>query len=246
MSTKTLGDRLRRLRRNKKESQAELGAAIKVTEAAISQWETGKTEPSHANIVSLVQHYDASFRWLMTGEGVPMVGELRHAVGLVSNQLPRGISLELDDNFHVRINDARHDYLVVPEHLSAFGERLKWLRTKYQETPADLAAACNVSEAIAAQWETGESQPTLANLVAAIKHYDVSYRWMLTGTGTPDGELRHAILQSKDLVAIKKLIASNRKLNAEQKESINNSIDAHIAQRREMIYRLPGNMRSVK
>ena len=51
---------IRKIREGKKMSQASLAALIGVTQAAVSQWELGKTMPTAQNIIDLARILDCT------------------------------------------------------------------------------------------------------------------------------------------------------------------------------------------
>ena len=58
-------DKLKRLRRQKKISQKELGKIIFVSRSTICKWEMGLGLPSDVNIDSLCEYFEVSKDWLM-------------------------------------------------------------------------------------------------------------------------------------------------------------------------------------
>jgi transcriptional regulator with XRE-family HTH domain len=53
LRTETFGARLRRLRRSRRLSQAELASALNVSAPAISGWEKGRARPRHGRVAAL-------------------------------------------------------------------------------------------------------------------------------------------------------------------------------------------------
>ena len=51
---------IRKIRKSKKISQGSLAALIGVTQAAVSQWESGKTTPTAQNIIDLARILDCT------------------------------------------------------------------------------------------------------------------------------------------------------------------------------------------
>jgi transcriptional regulator with XRE-family HTH domain len=64
-----LCDRLKTARLHAGLSQAELAARIGVSSGAVGQWETGKTNPSNANMRSAADVLSVSGEWLSHGRG---------------------------------------------------------------------------------------------------------------------------------------------------------------------------------
>ena len=51
---------IRKIRKRKKISQGSIAALIGVTQAAVSQWESGKTTPTAQNIIDLARILDCT------------------------------------------------------------------------------------------------------------------------------------------------------------------------------------------
>ena len=60
-----------------------------------------------------------------------------------------------------------------------FGETLKELRIERQVNQVTLAQAIGVSKGIISLWENGLREPTLTNLVALAKYFDVSIDYLV-------------------------------------------------------------------
>lgn len=122
---KTLGERIRELRKSKKLTQEQLGAAIGTTKSSVSQWESGLTKKMDGeNLARLAKFFGVSAFWLSTGEGgsnenvklseFTNVTEFNpkqlRKVPLISN-IQAGVWREAIDNYHV--NDAE-DWVTCP------------------------------------------------------------------------------------------------------------------------------------
>ena len=59
-----------------------------------------------------------------------------------------------------------------------FGETLKELRLERKVNQVELAQAIGVSKGIISLWENGLREPTLTNLVALAKYFDVSIDYL--------------------------------------------------------------------
>ena len=66
-----MGNRLRRLRKEAKLTQAKLGKMVGVKPAAVTQWETGKTNLSGENLLKVAQLLNVSPEYLLHGKGGP-------------------------------------------------------------------------------------------------------------------------------------------------------------------------------
>lgn len=61
----TLGDNLKKLRKQSKMSQFEFALKMKTTQQRVSEWETNKIEPSLYNIKRILDIYDITFEELI-------------------------------------------------------------------------------------------------------------------------------------------------------------------------------------
>ena len=59
-----LKERLRQLRTEKKETQAQVAAAIGLQERNYQRFELGENLPSYANLISLADHFEVSLDYL--------------------------------------------------------------------------------------------------------------------------------------------------------------------------------------
>lgn len=63
----TLNERLRILRLNKGEGQAEIAAVADVSIPTVSEWESGKKNPSRKKLILLADHYNVTLDYLIQG-----------------------------------------------------------------------------------------------------------------------------------------------------------------------------------
>lgn len=63
-----IGDRIKRLRKDKKLTQAQLGEFCHVKQATISSWEMNRTEPNMGNIADLCKILEVGSEYLAYGE----------------------------------------------------------------------------------------------------------------------------------------------------------------------------------
>lgn len=63
--------------------------------------------------------------------------------------------------------------------ITTFGERLKKLRTEKQIGQIALAKAIKVSSGIVSMWENNLREPTMSNLIALAKFFDVSIDYIV-------------------------------------------------------------------
>ncbi len=72
-----LGDRIRRARGLAGINQAAMAAMVGVSRGAATQWESGGTEPTAANLRKIAEATNVSYEWLATGSGEPRETEAR-------------------------------------------------------------------------------------------------------------------------------------------------------------------------
>lgn len=69
LTHESIADRIKQMRRELKiSSQEAFGKPFNVTKSTVSQWETGKTEPSPDNLFEMETHYGYRARWIQFGE----------------------------------------------------------------------------------------------------------------------------------------------------------------------------------
>lgn len=64
-----IGQRIKSARKLRQRSQKWLAEEVGVTQSSVSEWETGKSGLSTANLSSLAEVLDVNFEWLATGRG---------------------------------------------------------------------------------------------------------------------------------------------------------------------------------
>src|SRR3989338_5726452 len=62
-------ERIKRARRERGWSQAELALRMSVTQPSVAEWESGRKAPNMKNLVRLAKLLDVGFEWLSTGRG---------------------------------------------------------------------------------------------------------------------------------------------------------------------------------
>ena len=70
----TIGERIRRMRDEKKMTQGELGKLIGVSVASVSKWEKDQAEPKGNNLSAIAQALGVEMGWILTGEGNTSLG----------------------------------------------------------------------------------------------------------------------------------------------------------------------------
>lgn len=96
---RAIGERLRSVRKARGLVQSDLGEAVGVSRAAVSQWEKGEAEAALTKLALAAEHLQTNLTWLVTGRGEPpetpsgksrqrarpaapgVVGELANAIG---------------------------------------------------------------------------------------------------------------------------------------------------------------------
>ena len=68
-SNKNVGQRLKLLRETLNLSQAKLAKKLKVSQSAISKWESGERDIPTAILVRLKKEFGVNLNWLLSGEG---------------------------------------------------------------------------------------------------------------------------------------------------------------------------------
>lgn len=68
METKTIGERIKELRTEKKISQAELAKSINVSSGNVGDWERDRAKPSADVLIELMNYFNVSADYLLTGK----------------------------------------------------------------------------------------------------------------------------------------------------------------------------------
>jgi phage repressor protein C with HTH and peptisase S24 domain len=63
-----IGERIRQAREKKRLTQEQLGQLVGVTDAAVSQWETGGIQPAQKNLAKIAQALGVTRMWLLDGD----------------------------------------------------------------------------------------------------------------------------------------------------------------------------------
>jgi transcriptional regulator with XRE-family HTH domain len=63
-----IGSTIAKLRKQKKLTQAKFAEALHVTQAAVSQWETGRTKPDYQQLFILADFFGVTVEALSTGD----------------------------------------------------------------------------------------------------------------------------------------------------------------------------------
>ena len=64
-----IGNRIKLARKERKRSQAWLAEEIGVHQTSVTQWETGRTDPTTENLSRIANALDVNFEWLAKGTG---------------------------------------------------------------------------------------------------------------------------------------------------------------------------------
>ncbi|MFM2482767.1 S24 family peptidase [Celerinatantimonas sp. YJH-8] len=68
MDKESIGDRIRRVRKELKLTQKDIAKSIGVSAASVTQWERGDTTPKGANLIALCNRLKLDPAWLQTGK----------------------------------------------------------------------------------------------------------------------------------------------------------------------------------
>lgn len=71
ISLKTLGERLRHLRKSRTLTQAVVADAVGMARPSLSNIERGEDVPGRDTLAALATYYEVSLDWLVTGDGRP-------------------------------------------------------------------------------------------------------------------------------------------------------------------------------
>lgn len=107
----TIADRLKQLRTAHDLTQDQFAEICSASKSAVSQWESGATQPSLPSLIALQQRLRFSIDWLVTGEGIGPSGNA-HANRLVQ------LYDKLDDRGKaavIRVAEAEAAYTVAKE-----------------------------------------------------------------------------------------------------------------------------------
>lgn len=78
---KTLGDRIRKCRKDNKMSQKKLAEILNIQYQSVQDWERNRTKPSTGKIEKLMQIFNVTSTWLFSGEGVSPVKNSQMLIG---------------------------------------------------------------------------------------------------------------------------------------------------------------------
>lgn len=156
---KTFASRLREARKKKDLTQADLAEMIGMTQASISQWEKGKSEPPE-DMKSRIAGILGVSPEELTGTDVSNVEEHDARVGDSGPERedPSAPSGPQDD----RGTGPQDDKGTEPQGdvIPRFGARLSAARKAAQLTQTEFASRIGSKQAAISQWETGRIEPT--------------------------------------------------------------------------------------
>lgn len=75
--SETIGDRLLIVRKAHEHSQSEMAKRLGVAQSTLSQFETGRSQVNTSVLLKLVEDFDVSADWLLTGRGARRIREVR-------------------------------------------------------------------------------------------------------------------------------------------------------------------------
>lgn len=82
----TVGDRIKVLRKELKLNQLNFGQKIGITESAVSNFESGRRNPSDQTITSICREFGVNKEWLLEGEE-PMIVQDENLDKLITKML---------------------------------------------------------------------------------------------------------------------------------------------------------------
>lgn len=100
-----IGNRIKSARTFRKRSQRWLAEEIGVNQSSVTQWETGKTDPTTENLSRIAQVLDINFEWLAKGNGA-VVGTSIPATVILSEPLPEMNSYSDEQREFLRMFEA--------------------------------------------------------------------------------------------------------------------------------------------
>ena len=100
-----IGNRIKSARTFRKRSQRWLAEEIGVNQSSVTQWETGKTDPTTENLSRIAQVLDINFEWLAKGAGA-VVGASIPATVILTEPLPEMNSYSDEQQEFLRMFEA--------------------------------------------------------------------------------------------------------------------------------------------
>ena len=100
-----IGNRIKSARTFRKRSQRWLAEEIGVNQSSVTQWETGKTDPTTENLSRIAQVLNVNFEWLAKGSG-EISGANTSATVVIADQLPAFESYSDEQHEFLRLFDA--------------------------------------------------------------------------------------------------------------------------------------------
>lgn len=165
-----LGERLKKARKNKGLTQAQLGKLLNVSDATINRYERGQRKPDPDMLRKLAEVLDVSVDYLVNGSTTSVPNETLAA------------HLQ-DDPLKDLPEVARRSIEQAVETLSY---RLKLARRRKKLTQRQLAALINLSPSTIALYETGKREPDLDTLRKLADALDCTTDYLLGRTDPED------------------------------------------------------------
>lgn len=201
-----LGERLKKARKNKGLTQAQLGKLLNVSDATINRYERGQRKPDPDMLRKLAEVLDVSVDYLVNGSTTSVPNETLAAH-------------RQDDPLKDLPEEARRSIEQAVETLS---HRLKLARRRKKLTQRQLAALINLSPSTIALYETGKREPDLDTLRKLADVLDCSTDYLLGRTDSENfifvsAHLNDDLLEKlfekarRDLEELQKYIQNNKK-----------------------------------
>lgn len=109
-----IGERIKTARKMRGLTQTMLSDLIGLSQSAVSEWESGRTDPTTDSLLSLATSLNVSFEWLATGRGQPEYHE-QTATSTRQPAVPYGTDPDLGEltAYLSTLNSSKRQALVV-------------------------------------------------------------------------------------------------------------------------------------
>jgi transcriptional regulator with XRE-family HTH domain len=243
--TKTIHDRIRAARKALKLNQAEFGAKIEVTGAAVSDLERGRVKTvTERNIKAICHAFHVAETWLRTGEGEMFQPTDDAALSYLIGKLMAGddvfkkrfitLALHFTDaqwgGVKMLYDDGKQDTQQTTERVAAetTRDRIHMARKALKLNQTEFGDRMNLSAFAVSDIEKGKTKTvTERNIKAICREFNMNETWLRTGEGemfrpTDDETLSYLIgkLIAGDDAFKKRFVALTLQLTDEQWESI--------------------------
>ncbi|EAO1991564.1 helix-turn-helix domain-containing protein [Salmonella enterica] len=185
---RTLGTRIRAMRKLREMTQAEVAEVVNVTAQAVCLWESDSVIMSVDKLLPLASALQCDPMWLLTGE--------EH-----SGNTGNALNTDTADVVIVDGKVVKNRTNNIPPDI---GERITLARENIDMTVSELASLLDVDRDIIGQWEDSTGEPGLSHTVPLCEALKCNLNWLITGEETP------VIKPADDAAAIGKRINQRR------------------------------------